>query len=126
MSVHPERREAFNWLDFLTIVGFILACMLTITLILSLTTAAASTLSTRLGAGRSFRQAFTELGYQYAPAAMISLVIGLGTPLFEPLGLLHEAAPRLVKLTLFLLSIAWSLWLSWRILANQQIEPGKR
>ncbi len=126
MSVHPERREVFNWLDFLTIVGFMLACMLAITLVLSLTTAAAGWLSTRLGAQRGFRQAFTELGYQYAPVAMISLVIGLGAALFEPLGLLHEAAPRLVKLTLFLLSIAWSLWLSWHILANQQIEPRKR
>ncbi|BAO43754.1 polyferredoxin [Thiolapillus brandeum] len=126
MSVHPERREVFNWLDFFTIVGFMLACMLAITVILSLTTAAASWLSMKLGSQRGFRQSFTELGYQYAPVAMISLVIGLGAALFDPLSLLHEAAPRMVKLALFLTSIAWSLWLSWRILGNQQITPVKR
>jgi len=38
MSVHPERREVFNWLDFSTIIGFMLAVMLLLALLLSLTT----------------------------------------------------------------------------------------
>ena len=126
MSVHPERREVFNWLDFFTIIGFMLGCMLLITLVLGLTTAAAAWLSRRLGGARQFREAFTELGYQYTPVAMISLVIGLGAALFEPLSAVHEALPRMTKLLLFVLSILWSLWLSWRLLGNQQVPSTRR
>ncbi|HDK37930.1 MAG TPA: 4Fe-4S binding protein [Thiolapillus brandeum] len=126
MSIHPERREVFNWLDFFTIVGFMLACMILITLVLGITTTLAGWLSVRLGGDRSFKEAFTDLGYQYAPVAMISLVIGLGAALFEPLALIHEALPRMSKLALFLVSIIWSLWLGWRILRNQAITAQRR
>jgi len=126
MSVHPERREVFNWLDFFTIVGFMLACMLLITAVLALTTAASAWLSRALGGERRFGRAFVELGYQYTPVAMISLVIGLGAALFEPLSVFNEDLPRMTKLLLFVVSILWGLWLSWRLLGNQQVPVGRR
>jgi hypothetical protein len=126
MSVHPERREVFNWLDFFSIVGFMLACMALITAVLALTTAASAWLSRVLGGERCFGLAFNELGYQYTPVAMISLVIGLGSALFEPLSMVHETLPRMTKLALFLVSLLWSLWLSWRLLDNQQVPPDRR
>ena len=126
MSVHPQRREVFNWLDFFTIVGFMLVCMLAITLILTLTTAIASWLSTKSGSNKSFTQGLIELGYQYTPVAMVSLVIGLGTLLFDPLVHIDEALPRITKLILFVISIIWSLWLSWQILGRQGLVTQKR
>jgi hypothetical protein len=38
----------------------------------------------------------------------------------------HEALLRLTKLLLFVVSILWSLWLSWRLLGNQQLPVGRR
>jgi len=126
MSVHPERREVFNWLDFFTIVGFMLGCMLMITVILSITTVLAGWLSGRMGGERNLQERFIELGYQYTPVAMVSLVIGLGATLFEPLAAIHPNLPGLVKLTLFSTSIGWSLLLSWRILQEQGVIVKRR
>jgi hypothetical protein len=104
MSVHPERREVFLWLDFLMITGFMAAVMAGLAALLGLLTKASSWLS---------GVRFVELGYLYAPVAMVSLVVGLGGMLFRPLGDMAGAA----KGALFLAGIAWSLWLGWRIAA---------
>jgi hypothetical protein len=45
----------------------------------------ASWLARRAGAKRDFKSCFTELGYQYAPVALMSPVISLGAELFEPI-----------------------------------------
>lgn len=122
MSVHPDRREVFVWLDFFLIVGFMLAVMAAMTAMLGALTAAAAWLAGRLGAALPFRARFVELGYQYAPVAMVSLVVGLGGALFQPLGPLAGAA----KGVLFVAGIAWSLWLGWRILAVQGLAGASR
>ncbi|OOZ39852.1 hypothetical protein BOW53_10030 [Solemya pervernicosa gill symbiont] len=128
MSVHPERREVFNWLDFTLIVGYMSAWMVGLALLLATTTAMATALAGRLGADGRFRQRFTELGYQYAPVAMVSLIIGLGTELFEPLRLigLTENSIGLSKGGLFLAGFIWSLWLGQRILALQGVAVARR
>lgn len=127
MSVHPERREVFNWLDFFLIAGFMLAWMVGIALLLSLTTGLSAWLAGRLGAVRGMRARFVELGYQYAPVAMGSLVVGLGTELFEPLRPLFGAgAPGAVKGVLLLAAVAWSLYLGERILARQGLTGVRR
>ncbi|WP_431854863.1 4Fe-4S binding protein [Azospirillum sp.] len=126
MSVHPERREVYLWLDFAMISGFMVAVMLATAAALSATTAAAAALAGRGGAGDGgFRQRFTELAYQYAPVAMVSLVVGLGGKLFIPLQLLAGApAVGAAKGGLFLLGLVWSLWLGDRILRQQGVRPG--
>ncbi len=111
MSVHPERREVFLWLDFLLIIGFMGLVMAALGALLGALTA----LSARL-AGRPF----AEIGYLYAPVAMVSLVVGLGGTLFQPLGTWAGPAKGLF----FLAGILWSLWLGWRILAV--CPPGRR
>jgi hypothetical protein len=78
MSNHPERREVFVWLDFFMITGFMLGFAALLTALLGGTTLASAWLSRRAGGTMGLRQRFTELGYQYAPIAMLSLVIGLG------------------------------------------------
>ena len=122
MSVHPDRREVFVWLDFFLIVGFMVAVMAAMTAVLGALTAAAAWLSGRAGADVPFRERFVELGYQYAPVAMVSLVVGLGGALFSPLGTLAGAA----KGVMFVAGIVWSLWLGWRILAVQGLGPTSR
>ncbi|ALJ39437.1 MULTISPECIES: 4Fe-4S binding protein [Azospirillum] len=122
MSVHPERREVFVWLDFFLIVGFMLLVMTAMAVALGALTAMAAWLGGLSDPLASFRKRFVELGYQYAPVAMVSLVVGLGGALFEPLGDLAGAA----KGVLFAGGILWSLWLGWMILAFQGLGRGAR
>lgn len=137
MSVHPERREVFTWLDFIMIVGFMSFCALTLAAMLWTSTYLSAWLS-RVQSRRSANTAFfeetslkksaIELGYQYTPVALVSLVIGLGAELFQPLqllGLTHFGISS-VKLTLFAMSLLWSIFLGYRILGHQHIDKGDR
>ncbi len=128
MVVHPDRREVFVWLDFVMIVGFMLACMMLLTAVLTATTWAGAWLSGRAGGDLDRRARFVELGYQYAPVAMVSLVIGLGGELFEGLRFvdLETAGIGYLKGGLFLLGLAWSIHLGVRILARQGLAPRRR
>lgn len=118
MSNHPDRREVFLWLDFLLITGFMAGVMAVLTALLAALTAVAAWVA-RTGNRQEFRRRWVELGYQYAPVSMVSLVVGLGGALFTPLG----AAAGPAKGFLFLIGIAWSVRLGWRILATQGV-PG--
>jgi hypothetical protein len=128
MSVHPERREVFAWLDFITISGFMIACMLAFAVVLGLTTWLAAWLSGKQAGDRSLRERFVELGYQYTPVAMVSLVIGLGATLFASLRSVGLDASGIawVKAALFLGGIGWSVWLGNRILGMQGVSLGRR
>ncbi len=128
MSVHPERREVFNWLDFMMIISTMIGCMLLFALILSFTTGMAAWLSGKLGGDKCFSERFIELGYQYTPVAMVSLIIGLGGQLFELLTLFNVDASGIgiTKGLLFLLGLLWSIYLGDRILANQGLSLQKR
>jgi polyferredoxin len=115
MVVHPEAREVFVWLDFLLIVGFMLAVMVGLTVLLAALQALAAWTAGRLGGAGDFRARFTQLGYQIAPAAMISLLLGLGTNLFT---LLPHTAAGPVKLAALAVAVVWSAWLGWRIVSG--------
>lgn len=123
MSVHPERREVFAWLDFIMIVGFMLTVTLIFTVILSIFTAIAAQIAGKYGADATFRQRFVELGYQYAPVAMVSLIIGLGARLFDGLGLVGVSANGVIvtKATFFIIALAWSIQISYKILCRQGV-----
>ncbi|WP_206485993.1 4Fe-4S binding protein [Thalassotalea sp. G2M2-11] len=123
MSNHPERREVFNWLDFLSIIGFMAIVTLCFAITLSVINVVTTWLAQKAGSTDSFKHSFKELAYQYMPIAMVSLLIGLGGKLFEWLMIfgLTEANVVTIKLAVFSLSIIWSLKLGWEILAGQQI-----
>jgi hypothetical protein len=128
MSVHPDGRELYTWLDFFMITGFMLACAVVLTAALSVLTAASSWLSGRLGADRRFGTRFVEQAYAYMPVAMVSLVIGLGSELFQilpSLGLPVTLIP-IVKLTLFALSTIWSLALGRRLLRVEGLSGSRQ
>ncbi len=127
MSVHPERREVFTWLDFLCISGFMMTYALALALLLFAVTFASAGLSKRFGGNRSIRLSATQLGYQFAPVAMVSLILGLGAELFSPLYLfLSVAQVGWIKGGVFALSLAWSIHLGNRILANQGVSSAYR
>jgi hypothetical protein len=128
MSVHPERREVFAWLDFTMIAGFMTACMVVFAAVLGLTTWLAAWLSGRNAGDRDMYRRFVELGYQYTPVAMVSLVIGLGATLFDSLQAvgLDTSDIAWLKAALFLAGLAWSIWLGNRILGLQGVPTGRR
>ncbi len=128
MSVHPERNEVFLWLDFLMIGGFMLGAMALLAGLLAILTAVSAALAGRAGADGTAGTRFTELGYQYAPVAMVSLLVGLGGKLFEPLAAspLGIGGVQATKGALFFLGLVWSVWLGERILARQGVRPVRR
>lgn len=126
MSVHPERGEVFYWLDFWLISFYMVAWAAGTALVLSLTTLAASFLAGEAKADGSLYSRFLELGYQYAPVCLVSLVIGLGNKLFPPLAYLHPTLPALTQKLFFFAGFLWSLWLGWQILARQQLAANQR
>ncbi|MEZ5785154.1 MAG: Yip1 family protein [Xanthobacteraceae bacterium] len=128
MSVHPARGESFMWLDFIMIVGFMLGCMIVMTVGIAALNVVATWLARRAGARRDFLSCFTELGYQYAPVALMSLVISLGAELFEPIKwtMFGAAGVSAVKAAFFLVGVIWSIWLGERILASQEVPLGRR
>lgn len=132
MSVHPERREVFTWLDFIMIVGFMTLCAIALAAILWGTTYLSAWLAGKLSETSEDayfqRQRAIELGYQYAPVALVSLMMGLGAELFEPLRLIgfDNFGIGLVKGGLFTLSLMWSIFLGYRILGRQGVAAYKR
>lgn len=124
MSVHPERAEVFLWLDFVMIVSFMVVCMLAMTLMLGALTCVSARLSALFGGSGTFWQRFTELGYLYAPVSMVSLILGLGNVLFEPIKdtSLGTTGIQAIKGGLFLAGVIWSIWLGDRILARQSVR----
>jgi 4Fe-4S binding protein len=128
MSVHPERREVFFWLDFFMISGTMITCTILLAGVLYLSTKLSAWLSGRVGGDQTGKQRFTELGYQYAPVAMVSLILGLGGELFEPLRTfgLDSQQVAFVKASLFVPAIAWSVYLGDRILSRQGLKKNVR
>jgi hypothetical protein len=122
MVVHPEAREVFVWLDFLLIVGWMVAVMLALAGALAVLHAAGAWVAGRFGAAGSFRDRFVALSYQAAPAAMISLLLGLGVDLFK---LLPNIAAQPIKIAALVGAVVWGAALGWRILAGMGLRgPG--
>lgn len=128
MSVYPQQREVFRWFDFFLIIGYMLFWTLAITVVLGAATAATAWLSGRVGGDSNFKKRFVELGYQFLPVAMVSLLLGLGGELFENLAYLGLGATGIgiVKGLLFAGGCLWSLYLSQRLLARQGVAAMSR
>ncbi len=128
MSVHPERREVFTWLDFIMIVSCMVLSALMLSAVLWSTTHLSAWLSGKMGGDSSQRQRFVELGYQCAPVAMVSLILGLGAELFEPLRPLGLSSQDIgtLKAMLFTVSLLWSLFLGYKILGRQGVVAARR
>jgi hypothetical protein len=126
MSVHPEAREVFTWLDFGMIVGYMSAWAMLLAVGLAAATGLSAWAAGRFGSPDNFRARFVELGYQFAPAAMVSLLIGLGGKLFDTAVSAGIPAGDVgaVKALLRGGAVVWGLWLGARILARQGVSRG--
>lgn len=127
MAAYPEAREVFCWFDFFLITGYMLAWTALIVTLLSALTAFAAWGSGKAGGTGPYRARFVELGYQFLPIAMVSLLLGLGGGLFEGLGMLGlgEDAVRALRIALLVGGGVWSITLGYRLLARQAV-PGPR
>ncbi|HEX5455060.1 MAG TPA: 4Fe-4S binding protein [Stellaceae bacterium] len=123
MVVHPEAREVFVWLDFLLITGWMIGVMLALAGVLAALQAAAAWLAGHFGAAGGFRDRFVRLSYQAAPAAMISLLLGLGIDLFN---LFPAAAALPIKIAALVVAALWGANLGWRILTGMGLRGGGR
>ena len=112
MSVHPSQGQAYNWLDFVMIVGFMLAYMIASLVVLGLCTYFASL---ALRSSVAFKERFIQLGYVFAPVAMMSIVIGLSEKLFG--FFVTQGVPDVfsgvIKGILLLSGMGWSFYISW-------------
>lgn len=128
MANYPQEREVFRWLDFVLIVGYMLAWTAIMTAVMSTATAAAAWLSGRLGGDRGFAERFVELGYQFLPVAMVSLLLGLGSKLFAALAEFGAGTLSIqaLKAALFAAGWLWSLRLAERLLAHQGVPVRTR
>lgn len=124
MSVHPEAREVFTWLDFGMIVGYMMGWAMLLAAGLFIATGFSAWLAGHFGGVDTFRARFTELGYQFAPAAMVSLLIGLGGKLFDSVVAAGVPASEVGALKAALLggAVIWGLVLATRILARQGVS----
>lgn len=119
MVVKPAAREVFVWLDFFLIVGWMVVTMVALTAALALLISAASWIAGRFGGEGDFKTRFRELGYQVAPAAMLSLLIGLGGDLFK---MLPGNMGGDLKLFLLVGAVIWGGYLGVRILRNMGVK----
>jgi hypothetical protein len=122
MVVHPEAREVFVWLDFLLITGWMIAVMLALALTLAGLHAVAAWIAGRLGAAGAFRERFLALSYQAAPAAMISLLLGLGVDLFK---LLPAVAAQPIKIAALAGAVVWGAALGRQILSGMGLRGAR-
>lgn len=126
-SNYPAEHEVFRWFDFFLISGYMIFWALVITALLSGVTAISAWISGKLGGTGSGRERFIELGYQFLPVAMISLLLGLGSGIFSTLSTLglSDTAVSAVKGFGFVAGGAWSMWLGARLLAEQGVQRGQ-
>lgn len=128
MSVYPAQREVFRWFDFFLIGGYMLGWTAIVTAVLAAATAAAAWLAGRLGGDGTMRSRFVELGYQFLPVAMVSLLLGLGGELFRALAFfgLGPSAISMLKEALLAGGMVWSAAISLRLLERQQVAANRR
>lgn len=128
MANYPAEREVFRWLDFFLIGGYMLFWTAAMTVLMGTATAAAAWLSGRFAGNGEFHARFIELGYQFLPIAMVSLLLGLGSGLFSALGDfgIERNTIQLLKALLFLIGGAWSLLLGGQLLAGQGLAGFRR
>ncbi|MDX1737376.1 MAG: 4Fe-4S binding protein, partial [Alphaproteobacteria bacterium] len=111
VSVHPEDREVFIWLDFVAISSFMILTSLVMAIVMSLSTLLSAWLLLTISPTKErVKMLFLKLGYQFMPLCMAGLLLGLGTEMFSILSLLglSDVAITNIRTTLLVLSAFWS------------------
>ncbi|WP_299011426.1 4Fe-4S binding protein [uncultured Shewanella sp.] len=124
MSVNPQEGQVYSWLDFFSIVSFMLLCAIAVTLTLSITTSLSAWCTTKLGSNTPFSQLFIHYGYQLAPVAMISIIIGLGATLFNTLTNFgfSPLSIEIIKSVLLILAWLWGIKIGYQQIKHQGLS----
>lgn len=93
--------------------------MLILTAALFALNALAAWIAGKFGASGRFHDRLVPIGYQIAPVAMVSLLLGLGIELFA---FLPPSMAGAIKVACLALAVGWSVWLGWRILRSLQLD----
>ncbi len=122
MSVHPEQREVFSWLDFSMIVSFMLGCMV----LIAVSLAGFIALSAWMIRDKDydFKHDFMILAYQYTPVVLVSILLGLGGELFALFEILGFEASTIsiIKVSLLILAVGWSVRIGVKILYQRHVR----
>lgn len=112
--------QNFNWLDIFTISIYMLLYGF-ITALISGVLIAIASLIAKSSSKKNFKKVFYLFTYQFTPVAMLTIVIGLCGKFFEVMqadfGMLQSTSD-LIKLTLFMLSIIWSILLLYKAIKS--------
>ena len=110
--------QSYNWLDIITISAYMLFYGFIIAIISSLLISMASLL-VKKSSNKSFKEIFYLLTYQFTPVAMLTIVIGLCGKFFQVMQAdfgMSQSTADFINLTLFLLSILWSILLLYKVM----------
>ncbi|WP_444996634.1 4Fe-4S binding protein [Aliikangiella sp. IMCC44359] len=124
MSVHPDSREVFNWLDFIMITSFMTLVMFFVAGVMYFFTLLSSLLADKAGAIGTQKEQMIQLSYQFMPVALVSLLLGLGGDLFMSLMALgfELGTVEKIKYSVFIFAIFWSVFLSYKILLGMRVK----
>lgn len=114
MVNYPDAGEVFNWLDFISIISFMIASMVvTVAPLLLLTTLSALISREK----KPIMATVIRLGYLYAPVALVSLMLGLGLILFQTFVDLGSSKwmVQTMQAILFISGAVWSIYLAMKL-----------
>lgn len=114
MVNYPEHGEVFTMLDVVTMTTFMAVFMSLVAFMLYILTSISWTFTERK---EGLNEHVAKAGYLYAPVALVSLVIGLGSMLFEFLADygLGDFTVNILKMSIFFIGALWSMYLAWVI-----------
>ncbi|CAH0537725.1 4Fe-4S binding protein [Vibrio marisflavi] len=126
MNQNPYIDQHYLWLDFLSISLFMLLFAIVMAIILGgLSLIGASILKAEKPSSLSHR--VTILGYQFAPLAMLCILLGLGSTLFSSLHswLGHHLVVN-IELVFVVISLAFNLFIAARWIRKNHISCWRR
>jgi hypothetical protein len=124
MNQNSAINQHYLWLDFLSITLFMLLFATGLATILgSLSMIGGKLMGTEQAP--TFSRRFVHFGYQFAPLAMLCILLGLSSPLFS---LLHTTFPNIDKaeVGLLVLSLVYNLRIAGRWIQHNQPHPWRR
>lgn len=124
MNQNAALNQHYLWLDFLSISAFMLGFAVLLALPLLLCSWLASYLFSTRKVSRRLRMA--AFGYQFAPMAMLCILLGLGSTLFATLKQVAGNGVTVLELGLLVLALLFNVVSAWRWSTAQNVSLVRR
>ncbi|MEL0635389.1 4Fe-4S binding protein [Marinomonas sp. TI.3.20] len=122
MNQNSALNQHYLWLDFISISGFMIGCALFLALPLLMCSWLASGLFRKRSDSLLMRMSI--FGYQFAPMAMLCIVLGLGSTLFASLKTLLGSGVIVLEVGLLAIALLFNLVNGWLWLQKQSLPLG--